>query len=357
MQTQKSIEKLNYQLEINQTIDAFFEYNIDKAFIINGRYATLWKELHHLINSGGKRLRPQMTLLTYDIFGGTKAKNILPVAAAQELLHLGMLIHDDIIDRDFVRYGVNNIAGKYRTLYEPYVSNKKDLLHYAQTSALLAGDLLISGSYQMIMTAPILPEKIIAVQQLLGNSIFDAAGGELLDAESVFCSSDDISAETIYYYKTASYTFVGPLMTGALLADASSEDKIFLQLFAENLGIAYQLADDLLGVFGNKITTGKSSSSDLIEGKRTYLVEQFYKVAKTHDKKLFESYFSKKTMNQEEINILKELLISTQAKSMTEKAISLYVARARLAIDHISIKESSKQQLSDLIDAATKRDK
>ena len=351
--TQQSVDLI----DINQEINSFFIDNIKKANQINKHYGALWQELHNLINSGGKRIRPLMTIISYEIFGGTNTKGIIPIAAAQELLHLSMLIHDDIIDRDFIRYGVSNIAGRYQQLYEPLVKNEGDRLHYAQSSALLAGDLLISGAYQMIMGAPIVAKKIIAIQQLLGKTIFEVIGGELLDTESAFRSPAEIDTETVAYYKTASYTFIAPLMAGALMANASTKDKLYLRLFAKNLGIAYQLTDDLIGVFGDESKSGKSSSSDLREGKRTYLVEQFYKVATPAEQLLFATYFSKQTISDDDVNILKNLLISTQAKKMTETAILQFIVNARSAVDNLSLDEAHKQKLGDLITTATKRDR
>jgi geranylgeranyl pyrophosphate synthase len=357
MATKDSLNKTNYKLEVNRVIDDFFKENIAKASLIDSHYQSLWNELHTLINAGGKRIRSQMTIMVYEAFGGTNVDTILPVAAAQELLHMSMLIHDDIIDRDTTRYGVDNITGTYEKLYAEQVIDKDDLRHYAQSAALLAGDLLISATYQLIGSASITARKILAVQHLFGKSIFEVAGGELLDTESVFRPLGEIDAKTIAYYKTASYTFVGPLMTGALLANASIEDQIQLSLFAEYLGIAYQLKDDLISVFGNEEITGKSSTSDLREGKKTFLVEKFFKLASKEQIKQFKTYFGLHSMTSQEIQILKELLIASQAKKAVEDSIDRYVQKANNALLSLNLTQERRETLDNFIAISILRDK
>jgi geranylgeranyl diphosphate synthase type II len=355
MRTHNQIKQASYRLQIDASLEAFFVDNVNKAFLVNAHYANLWKALQTLNLSGGKRLRPQITLMAYEAFGGTDIPAILPVATAQELIHLAMLIHDDIIDRDYVRHGVDNIAGTYNKLYATLVGSVEDRTHYAQSAALLAGDLLISASYQLITTASIIPQKIIAMQHLLGTTIFEVAGGELLDTESAFYNGE-ISAEIIAYYKTASYTFISPLMAGAVLANASKEDQTLLRVFAENLGIAYQFTDDIISVFGDESKTGKSTTSDIREGKRTYLVEQFYLLASNDEIKQFESYFGKQEVTTEGIEKVRHLLIATGSKAKTEESINTHIELSRAALINLGFNEEYNKKFNDLIILSTKRD-
>jgi len=349
--------KTNYKLEVNRVIDDFLKENIAKASLIDKHYESLWKELYRLMSAGGKRMRSQMTIMVYEAFGGTNVENILPIAAAQELLHLSMLIHDDIIDRDTTRYGVDNITGTYEKLYANQVLNNDDLRHYAQSVALLAGDLLISATYQLIGSTPISARKILAVQRLFGKSIFEVAGGELLDTESVFRPIGEIDAKTIAYYKTASYTFIGPLMTGALLANAPINDQLQLSLFAEYLGIAYQIKDDLIGVFGDEKNTGKSSTSDLREGKKTFLIEQFLILGNKKQIEQFYAYFGVHSMTIPQVQILKDLLVESYAKKAVENAIDVYVEKAKETLVNINLTQEHQDVLDNLITMAILRDK
>jgi len=342
---------------LNGLLDDFFERQTKQSQLVSPYYQDLWKEMQRLVQSGGKRLRPRMTLLAYQAFGGQEMGEALPIAAAQELLHLSMLIHDDVIDRDYVRYGVDNVAGAYQKHYEELVPDPSDRLHYANSAAILAGDLLISGAYQIMLESTAAPTKILEIQKLLGRSIFEVAGGELIDTEAAFRAAGSIHSETVALYKTASYTFISPLLIGAVLAGASADDQTMMKLFAKNLGIAFQLRDDVIGVFGNEADTGKSTIGDIREGKRTYLVEQFYKYANEDDLATFDLYFGNRSIGVEEAEIVKELLIHTGAREKTEDAIRHYEANAREALGSLGVDEDYRRQLDDLIVIATKRDR
>lgn len=343
--------------EINQAIDVFFLRSITEAAAISPHYESLWQEMYRLISAGGKRLRPKMVLLAYQLFGGTATEAVLPIAVATELLHMSMLIHDDIIDRDYVRYGVDNIAGAYTQKYAQLVADDSDRLHYSHSAALLAGDLLISGAYQQILTAALPAEKVVAVQKLFGQSIFEVAGGELIDTETTFRPLGEIKAETIAIYKTASYTFVSPLMIGAQLAEAPEKERACLRTFATNIGIAFQLRDDILGVFGDQSKTGKSVLGDLREGKRTYMIEQFYLLASRPDVAQFETYFGSKSLSEKDATVLRKLLTSTGAYQKTIDAISLYEQSAITALNQMHLDGKSQAKMMNLVEIATGRNK
>ncbi|MFZ1301829.1 MAG: polyprenyl synthetase family protein [Candidatus Microsaccharimonas sp.] len=346
---------VDYAVELNEVLETFFERNVTAASNVSPYYGALWSEMRRLIQSGGKRLRPKMTILAYEAFGGDDHKAILPIAAAQELLHVSLLVHDDIIDRDYIRYGVDNIAGGYSKIYEKHVSDKTDLLHYSHSAALLAGDLLISGSYELMTESTIAPAKIIQAQRLFAQSMFAVAGGELLDTESAFRELGLISAELVALYKTASYSFVGPFVIGATLADASVDDIRGLRLFAENIGIAYQLRDDIIGIFGDETKTGKPTKSDIQEGKKTYMIEQFVQYATNEQRVSFNRYFGNQSITSEEAEIIKELLVISGAKQKTEEAISVYEMQARRALNSLTIVSDFNERIEELIAVATRR--
>src|SRR3989338_422316 len=300
--------------EVNRVIDQYFEQSIIDASTISQSYELLWKHLQTLLRSGGKRVRPQMTLLAYDAFGGKNHTTLLPIAAAQELLHFSLLIHDDIIDRDYIRYGVPNVSGQYQDYYQSFVKNKTELTHYANSAALLGGDLMLSSAYKLITSSSVSDKDKITAQSLLNQSIFEVAAGELLDTEAVFMPLRSGDTIKIARYKTASYSFIVPLLTGAHLGDASEKQLHLLQSFASSLGIAYQLVDDLLGVFGDEKITGKSTSSDLTEGKHTYMIEFCLENLTPSKRKVFDAAFGKPDASPVMIMQLKDIIASSGAR-------------------------------------------
>jgi geranylgeranyl diphosphate synthase, type II len=347
--------KTEYVTAINTVLYDFIGQQKDKARFLSPYYQDLWQEIDRLLRSGGKRLRPRMSVLAYRAFGGKDVDAMMPAAAAQELLHLGMLVHDDIIDRDYVRYGVDNIAGSYNKLYGELVQSSNERLHYANSAAVLGGDLLLSSAYLLAAESTVPAEKVIAVQKLLGQAIFEVIGGELLDTETAFRGANALSAEAVALYKTASYTFTLPMLVGAYLADLPPQDLGYVREFAKNLGIAFQLRDDVIGVFGDESATGKSSTGDIREGKRTYMIEQFNILANDDQKVLFSHYFGHQSITSDEAMIVRDLLVNTGALAATEAAIDDYEAKARAQLAKLTIQEDCVEELEELITVATRR--
>lgn len=340
---------------IDQTINGVFERSIDYATRIDPSYRYLWESLYGLIRSGGKRLRPKMTLMAYEAFGGSDIKSIIPVAVAQEFLHFSLLIHDDIIDRDYVRYGVPNIAGRYKIAYSKYVPSPDDQTHYAHGAAILGGDLMISAAYQLIATSELDEEQKMMAQGYLANSIFDVGGGELLDTELSFAPYNDGDALKVARYKTASYSFIGPLMTGASLANIDKHKIDPLHTYALSLGIAYQLIDDVLGIFGGEDKTGKSTSSDITEGKRTYMIEKALATFSSSDKTTFSQAFGNPLATSVEIENVKKLLESSGAREATEQKAREYTEEARQALEKLELSGIDYDNFAALIKKVTER--
>jgi len=353
--TTQSADENNIKNIIDQTLVEIFESSNKKAHEVDAHYETLWKNLYDLHISGGKRLRPKIVLMSYAAFGGTDYAAIAPVACAHELLHFSMLVHDDIIDRDIMRYGVDNINGRYEKLYAPLLPSKSDQAHYANSAALIAGDLMLAAAHRLINESSLSSDVKVTLQRIMYDSIFDVAGGQLLDTESTFRPLGLIDSLKVAHYKTASYSFVGPLLTGASLAGANKKDLDALRSFGMNLGVAYQLADDLLGVFGDQTKTGKSNTGDIREGKRTYLIERTVSLLSGAQQQEFEIRFGKQDASNADIMLVKNLIVQSGAKGETEKLIDQYSKSATKSLDNLDIPKNSQTQFAELIASTTKR--
>lgn len=340
---------------LNETINGFFERSIDYATKIDPSYRYLWESLYGLIRSGGKKLRPKMVIMAYEAFGGQDVKAIIPVAAAHELLHFCLLIHDDVIDRDYVRYGVANIAGVYKIAYSQYVASAEDQTHYAHSAAILGGDLMLSGAHQLIAASSLPDDDKMLAQSYLAQSTFEVAGGELLDTELSFAPYESGDALKVAKYKTASYSFVSPLMTGASLANISDDQKIKLHAYASSLGIAYQLVDDLLGVFGSEEQTGKSTSSDILEGKRTYMIEVAMEQLSDGDKAMFLTSFGNPQATAAEVETVKQLIEKSGAKQATERKIHEYADEAAKSLTDLGLADKHHAAFKAFITNVTER--
>ena len=341
--------------DVDTLLQDFCDARLAQASLQDAGYAELWRSISELVHVGGKRMRPYLTMLAYDIYGGTNYASVLYTAAAQELLHLSMLIHDDIIDRDDIRYGIDNVSGKYAKKY--LESSADDGRHYATGAAILAGDAVLSSAYMMILESPLDAGDKVYAAQTIGRSVFAVVGGELRDMESIFHPFGDIDTLAIAQYKTSIYSFVGPLLCGAGLAMVRTDELDHLEEFGINVGIAFQLADDMLGVFGDENITGKSAMSDLTEGKRTYMMQYAFNHADAQQKVVLDELFGNEAMSQEQADTIRDIIRNSGAVEATEQCIQEYAERARVALSKLSIGDTAAQPLHELILKSTKRDK
>ena len=344
-----------YELKFQLALLNFLDKQVIDAKEIDDDYARLYEVIKNLILSGGKRIRPKMVIMSYLAFGGKKSDEIIPIALAVELLHQFLLIHDDVIDRDVIRYGVKNIAGTYKDIYDKLITDEAESIHYAKSAALLAGDVLHGAANAAIIDSSLDSKILKKVQLIFHQAVYDVCGGELLDTESSFKKHEDINTLVIAKYKTASYSFVAPLLIGATAADAEPATCAALRVFAEDLGIAFQLRDDLLGVFGDERKTGKSSTGDLREGKYTELIARFINLASSSQLSLYKKYFGSKDASHKQIDQLKAAILESGAKASIENLIDEHEQRALKELDFLELEDSFRLQFEELVKKSVKR--
>lgn len=233
----------------------------------------VWSEIAEVVQ-GGKRTRPMLVHLAHQAFGGTQEGPAVEVGCAFELLHTGLLIHDDVIDRDFFRRGRPTLSATYRDAALQRGQSCSEAAHSGNSAAVIAGDLLISQAVRLLYHAVKAAPSEQAITECFHQAIGDAAAGELTD----LMLADGIAADGIeeilqmHRLKTATYSFEAPLRIGALLAGARAPQAEDIAILGTHLGIGYQILDDILGTFGATQLTGKSNESDLREGKQTVLM-------------------------------------------------------------------------------------
>lgn len=315
---------------VNQYLQSLFAMRIKEASRIHPAYKLAWQNIAN-VSQGGKGFRPYLVVASY----GKLDEIVVPIAAAQELLHIAILMHDDVIDQDTIRRGKQNINGLYLGHYGKFL-DAAEARHYAYSVGVLSGDALLSEAYLAINNS-LLPEpKKRLVTSQLQTAIFEVIGGELLDVEATFIKEEPYDPMTIYRYKTASYSFIRPLMIGALCNGTSQEDTATLHDFGMNAGIGFQLQDDLLGVFGSEQQTGKSALTDLREAKATYLIKAYSKNIVGAEKALFSKTFGNACATNEELDALKQRIAQSGAKEKVEEQIDRYYSLAATALQQLS---------------------
>lgn len=295
---------------------------------IGKTYQEFWSRIERVALVGGKRIRPYLTIVGNDGIDD----HILPVAVAQELVHIAVLIHDDVIDQDDFRHGEKNMNGVYRDVYSPYLDQDR-LTHYANSTAILAGDALLSEAYRLIYSSsyPDNTKRLIAEQ--MATSIYEVIGGELMDVEAAFVDDEVFDPNKIYRYKTAGYSFIGPLLTGAYCQGVSSDICNILEEYATNIGIAFQMQDDLLGVYGDIDQTGKSNNlADIREGKRTALVA-FHEQSMNEDQAGRFKHFGRPSATDDIFEHIRSDMKDSGAVQKTIDVVALYVQQANRQLE------------------------
>ncbi|MEY2856315.1 MAG: hypothetical protein RLZZ74_624 [Cyanobacteriota bacterium] len=233
------------------------EQALDQSIAI-ARPEKIYEAMRYSLLAGGKRLRPILCLATCDLMGGTEAM-AMPTACALEMIHTMSLIHDDLpaMDNDDFRRG------------KP--TNHKV---YGEDIAILAGDGLLAYAFEYVATQTknVAPENIIRVVASLGRTVGAAGlvGGQVLDLESE--GKSDITAETlsfIHTHKTGAL-LEASVVCGAIVANANPEDITRLSQYAQNIGLAFQIIDDILDITATDEQLGKTAGKDLQAQKATY---------------------------------------------------------------------------------------
>jgi geranylgeranyl diphosphate synthase, type I len=289
----------------------------------------LWSDLAR--QPGGKLVRPRLVLAAYLGLGGQDLGAVAPVAAAQELLHSAMLAHDDLLDHDEHRRGRPNLAGAARArLADAGVTGPRADVH-VQAAALLGGDLVIAGAFDLVLTSTADPAVRLEVIGQLVRSVHVAVAGEALDVAGPLRSPLDTDPQLVAELKTATYTCVVPLVCGAILAGADAATRAHLETSGRALGVAFQLVDDLLGVFGDPRVTGKSAISDLREGKRTLLLAATYRQADPADVALLDQHLGRADLDEAGAAVVRDVMRRTGAPDAVRESVARHLDEARAA--------------------------
>ncbi|WP_406249381.1 polyprenyl synthetase family protein [Microbacterium sp. M] len=269
-------EDLHAQIE--SRVQRVFDDHVTRSAAYGTEYTALWRAAAESVR-GGKLLRPRLLIEMHAALLGDPgapatlcADAIVEIAAAVEILHYAFLLHDDVIDGDVHRRGRPNLIGLLRDARPDL--DAKAAQHWGTTGAILMGDLLLSTVHQMFARVDSDRTTRNRLLDLLDHTITETVAGEYADvALSDHAITPDLQTIlTMTAQKTATYTFEFPLRVAAVVAGLPAETEAALAVVGQHLGVAFQLQDDALSVFGDAAEHGKEAYSDLREGKETALI-------------------------------------------------------------------------------------
>lgn len=327
---------------------AYMDARIEDAAARDPFTAEGLRYVRTLLLSGGKRLRPALALWGYQGCGGTDTDAMLQASLSVELVHTFLLIHDDIMDRDALRHGIPTLHEHYRVQLSPLLGPER-AAHAGTSLAMVFGDMLDALGNHALFCAPFPPERIHAALRYLQETVSYTVIGQLKDVMMEYRgTADTADVLAMYEYKTARYTIESPLVLGAILAgtDAAQCDRI--AAFARPLGVAFQIRDDLIGIYGDTATTGKPVGSDLREGKMTLLTVLGRAMAANDDRAALDALLGRQDLTDADVAMARDILERCGARAAAEAAMADQVTASVAALADTPFDTATRDRLAAL---------
>lgn len=285
-----------------------------------------------ILSRGGKRLRGALTILGYEMCGGMDASMIIRAARAVEMLHAYLLVIDDIQDRSALRRGGPAAHEWLRTYHDDH-GLKGDPGHFGMSLALQGA---LTGAHQAQLDLVQLvntPKQVVDVLAIVQRTMVTTCHGQANDImNEVLPEVDTRQVKRVLEWKTAHYTFLNPLHIGMALAGAPSHDRDMLYNYAMNIGVAFQISDDILGTFGDEQESGKSPMDDTREGKRTVLSTYAFTHTSPEDKHFLSTMLGNREITPQQFEHYKSIVQSCGALEHAHAEVRLYAQRAIMAL-------------------------
>ncbi len=299
---------------------------------------SLYEPVEYVLSLGGKRIRPVLMLMGYNLWR-QHPEDILMPSIGLETYHNYTLLHDDLMDNADVRRG-------HQTVHRRWDANK----------AILSGDSMLVLAYQRMQQVP--ADKLPAVLDLFTETALEIGEGQEYDM--TFETRNDVTEDEyieMIRLKT-SVLLACALKIGALLADAPQEDADRLYRFGEQLGLAFQLQDDLLDVYGDPKVFGKAIGGDITSNKKTYMLINAVNRANAEQRKELEQWIAAKDFNREEkVAAVTRLYDEIGIRQLCEEKINYYFSQARKTLSQVQVPEDRKAPLFAYMDDLLHRNK
>ncbi|AWZ03665.1 MULTISPECIES: polyprenyl synthetase family protein [unclassified Streptomyces] len=312
-------------------------------------------ELLRDFTSEGKRLRPLLCAIGWKaVGGGAGTEALFRVAASLEMFHAFTLIHDDVMDQSDTRRGRPTIHQALASGHGDREPGRRDRL--GENAAILVGDLALIWSDELLFKGAAAEDRLLPVLRVVAEMRTEVMLGQYLDLRATGELSTDVEATLLVNrFKTAKYTIERPLHIGAALAGADAAAMEAFTRYALPLGEAFQLRDDLLGVYGDPRLTGKSRLDDLREGKRTTLVALALGAADAEQEARLRALIGNPLLDEADAEEARALFAATGAREGVEQMIEERRARAVAALEGSPFTQEAIRDLTDIAGTATAR--
>jgi geranylgeranyl diphosphate synthase type I len=322
---------------------------------IDPALAAVADSVESFVLRGGKRLRPAFAYWGFRGAGGEDSEEVVAAVAALEFVQASALIHDDVMDASDTRRGEPAVHRQFER-YHAADGWNGDAKAFGASAAILLGDLCLAWSDEMLRRSSIDVDALLRVRPVFDLMRTEVIAGQYLDVHAQVTGDNSLQrASTVARYKSAKYTVERPLLIGAALANARPAVRHAYSGFGLPLGEAFQLRDDILGVFGDPAETGKPAGDDLREGKRTYLIAAAFAAADEPTAAVLSAGLGDRRLDPERVEVLREIIVHTGALARTEKRIANLTEASLRALRSVELADGAAEMLADLARAATER--
>jgi geranylgeranyl diphosphate synthase, type I len=314
-----------------------------------------FEELERILGAGGKRLRPLFCLLGYRAAGARPGGQIVRAASALELLHTFAIVHDDVMDRSRVRRGEPSSWIEFGEAHRRE-GMRGDPASYGVASAVLVGDLALILADQSFLESGFPPARLLPALDRYNRMRAEMVAGQYLDVLAANTgAAGEREARRVAVLKSGLYTVEGPLHIGSLLAGAGPDMLRLLSRYGVPLGEAFQIRDDVLGVFVDPSATGKDRDSDLREGKRTVLLARTLALVSADEGRFIEECLGRPDLSAGDAQRIRSLMEGSGALASTLELIEELTEGAKSSLDDAPVAPDIAEILRDIADVLALR--
>lgn len=330
---------------VDETLTAFLDRAVGSLRSSRPSLLPIAEALAELVLRGGKRLRPVVAVAGYVAAGGDRPADAARLVSGLELLQAYLLVHDDWMDQDATRRGGPTLHVRLGARWGRPLGD---------AAAVLAGDLASAWARVMLLDAPagFAPEVLLEAQRVYAAFEAEVVQGQMLD---LLALEAGVAVEELEDLKTGSYTVRGPLRLGAALAGAGLDLQEGLAAFGRPVGRAFQIRDDLLGLFGDPARTGKAVGQDLRAGKRTWLVDHALRTESAAERASLDAVLGKADAPAELVASAIALLAAGGARAAAEARVVQLCSDARAVLARLDVTPEGRQELDELVGSLAQR--
>ena len=352
--TPTSVNALEFvRRPVDELLAAFLQRRVAELEELDPGLVTVGREVTDLVATGGKHLRPAFVYWGHRATGAEHDDAVLRPAAAVQLLHTFALLHDDVMDRSPERRGR---ASAYASLAEMHIRDglEGDAEWFGIGGAILAGDLAFVWADQMFDATPLPASVLDRARRVFTTLRVEVMAGQYLDMRLAgLPTASESDALRVALLKSGRYTVTRPLQLGAAIGGGSPELDQALGRYGDAVGVAFQLRDDVLGVFGDPESTGKGDLDDLREGKRTVLLLKAVERASPRQREHLDRLVGNRNLTPADADDVRQILVDTGALAEVEELIAERRRAADTALAEVH--DSARAALTDLADLAAFR--